>query len=246
MLSSAKIARDVAESRRIPGKKFTTLSYSDAAVLERALRNDSLALYQVALASLFEAIHGVSSCRYSWSKVKLYFATFSAIRTLLMLESISVFYIGTSPYTTKASAGAGILRASGNTHSVVFNEFKKYFGGSVILSQSIGGEEPFSWLGRIRNDISYNTAPFLDPDVPKELEKISKNLRMSLDAYISDEEYLYTFDEDHALVAYPIFVMKHVREAIRKNDLIPETLDPHYIKILSSIRCHTPSFLKLM
>lgn len=242
MLHSDLLARQVALQCLIGPNNYRPINYIEAAQLTRALESDAAALGQVTLASLFEGISSVIDRRYSWAIVKLYYTAFFSIRSFLMINGWSVFYIGKSPFLLNARAGSKVTKVSGNTHSAVFKIFNQNFPSNIILSQEIAGIGPLEWLEEQRNNISYKTAPFTDPVPPPGLLTLANKKRSALTAYIEDKFLIYPFDEDHALVAYPILSLRMLSAALvgsLKGEKI--IIDSHFISMLTSSHCYVPS-----
>lgn len=62
-----------------------------------------------------------------------------------------------------------------------------------------------------RESCNYTTIRFAEPDVPPHFKTISAlGMRKLLSAYIADASDIYTFDDSHAAVAYPLAVVMHV------------------------------------
>ncbi|MBY5501242.1 hypothetical protein HFO82_21845 [Rhizobium leguminosarum] len=243
MLHSDQLAQTTALRCRVTNKSFRPINHIEAAQLHLALLSDALSLAQVSLATCFEGIYGVSTKRFTWAKVKLYYSTFYAIRARLMLAEISIFYVGRTPHALEARAGASIRKKSGNSHTVAFDEYERLFAGDVTLSQEIAQTPPLRWIEEQRNEASYRSAPFKDPDVPTEFTKPSSKIRAHLQAYLEDNTYIYTFDPEHALIAYPLTLLKKLNGEITQlghPDKIP--ILKHYVDILAAENCFLPNF----
>ncbi|HEV7335456.1 MAG TPA: hypothetical protein VGO06_05755 [Bosea sp. (in: a-proteobacteria)] len=244
MLHSDQLAHATALAMRIPAG-YRPLDQAQAASFRAALQSDAGAVAQVALASFCEAISGIADSRYSWATVKLYYSAFYSIKSLLMMKNYSIFYIGRSPHLYKASAGEVPVKRSGNSHSVCFSVFLDVFSTEDVLSQEIDGVNPLQWIEENRNLISYRTAPYDDP-APSPLYHIAAGrIRKHLTAYMDDNSYLYSFDKDHAMIAYPVLLLKKV--ALEFNNIAPNTIiniNKHYIDILNRSGCFVPELRK--
>ena len=245
MLHSDSLSQSVATSAKI-GSGYRPLSYIEAAQLEAALLSDASSLAQVALVSLFEGISGVANNRFSWSTVKLDYSAFYAIRSLLMMKRYSIFYVGRTPYTYLAAAGQIPARKSGNSHTVAFNLFKDIFKNDVSLSQEIDHLDPLNWIENKRNYVSYRAAPYLDPLPPDHFSIIGTKIRNNIVEYMTNKQYIYTFDKDHAMIAYPILLLSRATEEIKSSN--PNTriiVDKHIVDIVSSVNCFVPALKSL-
>jgi uncharacterized protein (UPF0332 family) len=148
---------------------------------------------------------------YSWSTVKLYYSVFYSLRALLAFGHVAIFYVGQSPFWIKITPGerprAGRVLSS---HKLIIELFDREFHNSPILSQDIGFERPLVWLRNQRELVNYRQAKFSEPNVPSLFAAVSKSkrIRTMIAAYMRDNSY--AFDPDHAILAYPIAVLKEL------------------------------------
>lgn len=244
MLHSDHLAQTISTSART-GNVYRPLTYVEAAQLEAALLSDSNALAQVALASLFEGIAGVASSRFSWSTVKFYYSAFYAIRSMLMIKQYSIFYIGRTPHIYHARPGQAPAKKGGNSHTVAFELFKNVYRNDLCLSQDIENISPLEWIESKRNFISYRSAPYIDPVAPDQFKSMKSKLRISLVEYLNDVSNLYSFDKDHAMIAYPLLLIKRMSEDIRISSPLSEVnIDKHFVDIMVSSNCFIPEIAK--
>src|SRR5690606_26577610 len=86
----------------------------------------------------------------------------------------------------------------------------------VLLSQDIENEPPSIWLQKKREYFNYRQAKIIEPVCPDCFKFVWKHsIRKALEYYNRDEQYLYAFDPDQALLAYPIATLKLVKAAFR-------------------------------
>ena len=106
-------------------------------------------------------------------------------------------------------------RLKGNTHQVVLNEFAAERTHPHLISQ-IGGMSALAWLREKREDANYGKAKFEEPSIPVHFERIVEmGVRRAIDGYLSDQSYLYSFDADHAMLAYPLELWRQVLADIK-------------------------------
>ncbi len=188
------------------------LSYIDCALIDQYLSEDGARVAYSALVSIGDALRGIESGFYSWSIVKLYYSVFYSLRALLAFGNIAVFYIGASPFWVVIRPGERPHPGnSSSSHKLILDLFKQEYKSSPLLSQYIGFEDPLTWLQNQREHINYKQARFSEPNVPLLFSIINKNksLRTLISTYMLDN--LYAFDPDHAILAYPIAVLKELR-----------------------------------
>lgn len=88
--------------------------------------------------------------------------------------------------------------------------------GSLLLSQTIGADEPFGWLMAKREAANYKTARFSEPSPPTHFVNVERHgVRRLVGNYVADDTHLFTFDPDHAMLAFPIETMKLALDALR-------------------------------
>ncbi len=79
----------------------------------------------------------------------------------------------------------------------------------LLLTQDIDAVKPLSWLMDKRENVNYKDARFIEPQVPKYFEKIEMiGVRQAIPQYLDDPSNLYTFDPEHAILAFPLQALK--------------------------------------
>ncbi|WP_299937533.1 hypothetical protein [uncultured Nitratireductor sp.] len=215
---------------------FRPLSHVEAAALKAALVADGVNVAQTAYASIADAVLAISGKRFTWATIKLYYVAFYSVKALLMLDGVSIFYRGRTPYMIRARAGELFKKKSGNSHSVAFKEFRSSYNSDVLLSQPIAGVDPLEWIENLRNAASYNTAPFPDPQVPAHFVQQDARLRLHVSSYLTETVPVYPFQEDHALLAYPILSLRRLdQELQRQGKTVP--ISAHYRTIFTTAGC---------
>jgi len=245
MLHSDLLACNITQTHQISASVFRPISHIEASQLELALCSDAAALAQVAMVSLIEGVAGVAMSRYAWAKVKLYYSSFYSIRSMLMMDKFSIFYIGRSPLLLEARPSESAKKKSGNSHSVAFDVFRQVFRNDIVLSQQIDGICPLRWLDEKRSEISYRTAPYSDPESPPDFQLSRGKVRLHFQEYCLDNTYLYAFDSSHSMLAYPIMLIKRMSAFLQsRNSKVEIDINSHYRDILVSSNCFVPAIRK--
>lgn len=194
----------------------SVVTSTDAAAASSSLESDARGYVYSSCVSLVDGVRGVGSALYSWATVKLYYAVFYGVRSLLAAAGHGVFYEGSRPRTLQAVAGERIAKADGPTHKVVLDLFEKQLKTNVLLSQTVGLEKPLSWLIERREFANYGQATFGEPTIPSHFARlVETGLRRSLEAYVGPDSLMYAFDPDHAMLAYPIAVLLEIAKQAR-------------------------------
>jgi hypothetical protein len=177
--------------------------------LTGALELDSSSYFYSGAVSIGDAAQAIDRQLFTWATVKLYYAAFYLLRSILAHRGVCLFYDGTKPYSLRCLAGQSPTKRDGPTHKVVLRLFESEVNQSVLLTQPIGAENPLNWLMARREAANYSTARFEEPAPPSHFRTIAQlGVRRALSAYVKDDSYLYTFDPDHAMFAFPVEILK--------------------------------------
>ena len=200
------------------------LNASEASTLNNCLEEDgAMSLYSAAV-SLADALRGLHEGFYTWATVKLYYAVFYTARCQLALRGTALFYIDKTPCTIHASAGAMFAKQKGTTHGVVLDAFVRLLPNSPFLSQTIDLQPPLEWLRERREDANYKNARFIEPNDPVHFRGVVRDgVRRSTLAYLSTNGMTYSFDPDHAMLAFPLVFWRDTVLAARAAGL-PDTI----------------------
>lgn len=191
-------------------------------------------MYQ-AVITLGSAIQLFQKRSFFWSAVMCYYSTFYSARSMLATNHCCVFYVGRTPFRIKIENGQSPIRAGGTTHEAVLRYFSDFFFGRPILGNSIEEIEPWKWLQERRNECNYTIGGTTDPVVPDRFHRIYNNgLRLSLDSYVKDMVYIYTFDKDHSIFSYPIGLLRDALNEMEQNK-IALNLDKERAKLVSDL-----------
>jgi hypothetical protein len=192
------------------------LNMSEATSLSHCLMNDAVSYLYSSTISVGDAVRGINCLLLTWATVKLYYATFYALRSLLALDGIGIFYVGSRPFAVEARAGSLPVKRNGPTHKVVIDEFRARNTDPYLLSQPIGFDDPLNWLMLKREEANYKNAKFSEPTIPDHFRVIVQSgIRLSIKEYLQDIAGTYLFDPDHAILAYPLSTLKRVYDRCR-------------------------------
>jgi hypothetical protein len=188
-----------------------SLNQSEASGLSRCLQNDAISYLYSSIVSVGDATSSINKNLLTWATVKLYYATFYALRCLLAIDGICIFYVPKShnkstPFILNAQASAIPQKATiSGTHKLVIDTFTKRNIVPLLVSQQIELQEPLTWLMEKREQANYKIAKFYEPQIPRHFQKIVNfGLRRVIHEYLNDPLNLYLFDPDHAILAYPL------------------------------------------
>ncbi len=214
-----------------------SLSSSQAACLEQGLLADAANYYYSGLLSFLDAVSGFERRVYTWSTVKLYYSVFYSLRSLLALAGHCIYYCNDKPFTCRSFVGSTSAACSGTTHKVVLTHFAKVFAGDPILSQDIAGQAPLDWLMGRREDANYKVGRFTDPSPPRHFFAVaSQGNRRVINEYLADSSFLYTFDPDHAMIAFPLLALVRAREQLMRHNIVIDPSDRRFLQTLARDR----------
>jgi hypothetical protein len=198
-------------------KSKKQLTSMEAMQLQSAISNDTLGHVRHAALALAEGISGINLALTTWATVQLYYCVFYTARARLGAQNVCIFYIPRSSYSIEARSGAIAVNIAPQTHKATLQEFARRNPNSLFLSQPIGQRTPFEWLCEKREIANYkNCGPF-EPDLCESFLQVHKlGLRKALQTYLNDPRELYTFDEDHAVLAFPLRFFQESVKIIRQ------------------------------
>jgi hypothetical protein len=216
-----KIATEilVGSAANAVGKRNLTLV--EARRLSESLRTDAVHAMYSGAHSIAEAIQGLDKHLYSWATIKLYYSLFYFLRASLGLRGIALVYWNQKPYTWKAAQGNVPAKQAGNSHTAVMNAFKQHQSTSILLSQQIGSENSLEWLKSQRESVNYKVLKFCEPNAPFHFKFVSRHgVRKLVGLYFADTDYHYTFDPDHAMLAFPLLAFKLLINEIKTSGIV--------------------------
>jgi hypothetical protein len=199
----AKLLGRDRDNRRAAAQR--TLAASEAVALSEALHWDARDYYYSAWVTAADALRGLGQEFYTWATVKLYYTVFYSLRSTLALGDDCIFHVRTSPFHIHATAGASATPLRENTHKSVLRTFERQRPSHFLLSQRIETSPPLDWLMARREDANYRAPRFPEPTPPNHFANLEEyGLRRLLSTYLGDVGHKYTFDPDHAMLAFPI------------------------------------------
>lgn len=192
------------------------LGAAEVAAVRPNLNNDASSLLYSAQITFLDAIRGMQAGYFTWSVVKCYYCAFYSVRSILAGNAIALFYPPGSgtPHSLEITVGRNPRKESGVTHKVVWNIFRREFP-NYVLNNTIGLSFADDWLKDLRETLNYRNARFVEPLVPDCLSTIDRTgLAPSLDLYRRDTTLLYSFDEDHAILAFPLECIRRCQQTL--------------------------------
>jgi uncharacterized protein (UPF0332 family) len=203
----------LAWARPIAGRVITV---HEALSLSPCLEEDAKNYLFSAAVSLADALRGMQAGFYSWATVKLYYASFYSLRSILASSGNCIVYDVDKPRGIEAIAGTVCVKLTGVTHKVVAGFFQTKLPHHHLLTQQIGLESPVDWLTSLREEANYRRGRFWEPSTPRHLAKILRiGIRRAINAYLEDSADLYAFDPEHAMVAFPLAAMVDAASRLR-------------------------------
>jgi len=211
------------------------MSYSvratDLAAAQAALDSDIDSFFLNGLISFSSSISSLRKNNFSWAFIQSYYSIFFFAKAYTGIKGYSIIYKDKTPLGIKLQTGEKFEKLSGNSHNVVFAQFKKHLHYDALLTSTIDNEHPLDWFRKGREAINYKTNPLPDPLPPISLFKYEKDLRKWLSIYLNDSEHTYTFDPSHCYVSYPIKLFSkmfdHYEQNNKTNILLTEEILNH-------------------
>jgi uncharacterized protein (UPF0332 family) len=196
-------------SRSIDFETYT-LTNSDVTNLDIYIKNDRDGFFLNALISYTLAIKSIISKNYSWAIVKLYYTIFYAIKTKLALSNRTTFYHNSKLYSINNTHGSTFKKLKGTSHEAIFKYFSEEYPRDLFVASPIDSQNPFEWFKEKREYVNYKVNPMEDPLPYCIYDKINDSFIHWINEYLTDEDYIYTFDNEHAYLAYPTKMINNI------------------------------------
>ena len=188
------------------------LTKSEAEKLKIDLHEDAIDYYFKGLLSLFESINSINLSLFSWATVKGYYAVYYFLRSSFASKGYGLIR-KRGLFLIKALEGEKPLRKGNkkynSDHEGTINFYQDIFSNSdILLSNNINDKTSYLWLMGKRDQINYRERQFNEPNCSNFWEHIKlqvqkKSLSSLINNYIKDE-FIYCFQEEHAVLAIPI------------------------------------------
>ncbi|HCT2508504.1 TPA: hypothetical protein OTR37_003869 [Aeromonas dhakensis] len=201
------------------------LNQKQANDLNELLKKDAALLYYKAIFSIADAISNISYGRHSWSVVKLYYAIFYLMRCKMATQGYA-FVKNKGIFTLKMQPSEVPLRRdqgkyngetiSGDHKTTIATYVSEYKTIDKLQSNTIDGVCVYDFVMEMRNQVNYRERTFHEPKVRYFHKNLfdRQKLKIQIDTYMSDPEYIYCFMEEHCCLAVPLKLAMEV-----KNDL---------------------------
>ncbi len=217
-LADLYIQTSLLPKMKLVGLPTFFLAAPDASQLGTVLQADATDNFYSAAVSIADALAGIPRGFFSWATVKLYYAAFYGIQSLLASDGHCQFHIGPSPRWIQAQSGSQVIKTKGKrgtTHESIFQYFEQNYSGHLLMSQPISSVPSLRWLYERRVEANYRNAGFGEPSVPPHLVEVQAiGVRLAVEAYLTDDQNLYLFDPDHAMLAFPLRCLRFAHDAL--------------------------------
>jgi hypothetical protein len=202
----------------------------EAAALSHGLHADAADLYYSGWVSFVDALNGLSRGFYTWAAVKLYYSVFYTLNSSLAQSGVCAFHVATSQYTIDAATGETPVSCSERgTHKTVLNTFRRRNLKHPLMSQRIGLDEALEWLMHQREAANYREARFGEPECGPAFDFVARNgIRKALNAYIQESSFIYVFDPDHALLAFPLRTLQLIGNVVATQPTFTLSVEEKY------------------
>lgn len=185
-------------------------------VAVNALDRDAGSLLHKGLLTFIGACNDLSLNNRSWAIVKLYYSLFYTIRAKLCSRRHGLVRNKSWYHFDINSSGNAAIRLNGrrdryrNDHECALHLYEDIFANSdILISNTVEGLTPFSWMMELRNIANYRLARFPDPEFPLDVTaKLgpvdTSMLEKIIDDNIADSMHVLMFQPEHAWIAIPM------------------------------------------
>jgi hypothetical protein len=213
------------KKKKAPEIKNFSISRSHTILFQSTLRDDASDFYYKGIVSLSESLIATNFKRFSWATVKLYYSIFYFLRASLCLSDIGYVRKERDGYYFFNNAGNNFISIPSSDHVAAIELSIKYNSNTdIIQSNSIADHNPYKWLMKQRECVNYTNRTFYEPEFSDTWISISNaidsdNLTYWITKYLN--ENLYSFLEDHAVLAMPLQVLSGTYKRFTLNDISP-------------------------
>jgi hypothetical protein len=203
--------------------KAISLSAVDCVRLDELRQQDMARFCLRAATSLPLLADCISRRQFRWASVISYYSTFYSMCVFNIFQKHIVFYAprkkkrGATMFSLNCEAGSSpVIPKSKTSHEKAFADFK-LLSQESLLTDSVSDREMSAWhyLKQWREHANYRATK---PDDPTPFDGAvvasQKNIRLLINEYIHDRDYIYSVDPEHILLAYPISVYRFVIESL--------------------------------
>ena len=205
------------------------LTIEESDLLSETIKEDAVDLFFNAALSFSEGIDSIYQRRFSWATVKLYYSVFYCLRASMACKKTAII-TNQSTYRLKINAGEKPFNTGNpkykSTHKGTINHYLDVFSGSDnLLTNLIDNKNVYQWYEDVREIINYREICFEEPDYLSIWsvynDALSNNeLTNLLTLLQNDNNYLYCFQEDYAVVAIPIKRMQETVDDMNDSSLL--------------------------
>lgn len=168
-----------------------------------------------AVLSFSEALSGLSSGSTSWPIVKLYYSCYYSLKSTLLFSSIAPF-MSKEQILFDAESGR-FFKGGQSSHNWNWRSFERI---ECLTDNWIFSEDSrvaYEALRGHRENVNY-THGFTDPNFHRCLPNIPDGLEKSICAYRDDEDFIYTYLQDHLMLSYPTKVVFSLGKEMSERD----------------------------
>jgi hypothetical protein len=196
-----------------------TITPRDVIALSPAIDQDADDYFYSACMSVVDGLRATEAGFYTWSAVKLYYSVFYSLRAILGWDRIVIFHpLEAGAYAVAVTPGAHpVLMPGKGTHKSLLEYFRRTRRAHPILQQDIELVDGLQWMLDKREGANYLTPRFCEPRIPDHFAKItSLGVARATGAYFGDRSGLLSFDKDHAIVSFPLAVLRYAGDTAKK------------------------------
>ena len=209
---STKMLKSVSDLSNADVINYSFSSSEKNSLIEER-KTDTKGLIFKGLISIIIALEKFKNNYYSWPTVNLYYSCFYLLKSSLCSRNVFLFRKERDMYYIDIDAKDKLTKVPSqhkSDHNASIYLFKLMFSNTDILqSNSINNKHSYEWLRTKREEVNYKYPTFLEPQCPKFCQEIVKNSSSTkfirlVKKYIEDEDIIYAFQEDHAILALPL------------------------------------------
>ncbi len=230
MSDAAKLAK-LSFMKKPQGTPFSSFGPSVGEILAigATLEDAVIGSAYAAIISYGEAMYALQHGSISWSVVRLYYSCFYSIRALLLIHEVVPFSSGNQMMLNIPRCK--FLKGGSSSHHWNWAEIKKIGQLDKQWFFSSDSQEAYGKLREHRENVNY-THVFTDPAFHNCLVSSESDLVKRFRVYRDDDEFLYTYLDEHLAIAYPTKLVFELDVSLRHASIsLPQESLSHAKKI---------------
>ncbi len=237
MSDAARLAREAYKIKPdgVPYSLFVA-STPSTTIIRNQIPSAIIDTSYAAIISYVEAITGLKNGLSSWGVIRLYYSSYYSIKSMLLAGDFVPFN-SDKEMILDVSSGK-FYKGGKSSHNwnwaLIRNTLVR---GEWFFSQD--SQEAYEKLRKHRENVNY-THCFTDPNIHECLNNEEMNFDKRFANYRDDDEFMYTYLDDHLSIAYPTKLIFALEKMLETQRLKLDSERVRHIKTLWKMHARCP------